>query len=481
MQFASVAFLLFLPIVFLLYYIFFDKNKNQQNALLLLASCVFYASWDWRFLFLLFFSIGSNYILGLCIEKTSSKKKYLLIALLLNVGVLAYFKYFNFFLESFSSLLSVFGVEAGFHSLNIILPLGISFYTFHGLSYVIDIYNKKISPTRNFVDYSLFISYFPLLVAGPIERANHLLPQLKEKRSFAYLNVTEGLKQILWGFFKKVAVADVCARIVDPIFANYQEMSSFMLVLGAFFFAIQIYCDFSGYSDIAIGVSRMFGIKLLRNFNYPYFSRNIAEFWRRWHISLSSWFRDYLYIPLGGSREGMAKQIRNIIVVFLITGFWHGANWTFLVWGGLNAVYMLPSVVLRKNRRDVGTIAENRILPTVLEASQILLTFVLVTVAWVFFRSESVGMSLDYFRLMFIDASFDLTAVFNKMVEYRDVFFVIMVVFVLEWFARNKQFALENFGKSIPQVFRFVVYALLLIYIGGEFGDQASNFIYFQF
>lgn len=481
MQFTSAAFFVFLPVVFLLYYLLFNRSKAQQNALLLIASCFFYAYWDWRFLFLLIFSIVSNYYLGLLLDRSSRRKRYLLAALSLNIGVLAYFKYFNFFIDSFSSLLSSLGLGGGGHSLNIILPLGISFYTFHGLSYIIDIYNKKINATRNLVDYSLFISYFPLLVAGPIERAGHLLPQLKEKREFNYLNVTEGLKQILWGFFKKVAVADVCGRIVDPVFHDYQNMSSVMLFLGIFFFAIQIYCDFSGYSDIAIGVSRMFGIKLLKNFNYPYFSRNIAEFWRRWHISLSSWFRDYLYIPMGGSRVRMSLQVRNIVVVFLVTGFWHGANWTFLFWGALNAVCILPSVLLKKNRKYLNIVAEGRVLPSVSEVFQILITFILVMIAWVFFRSETIGMAFDYLRLLVIRFTFDPIFALNRLVEYRDVFFVVFVVFSFEWFARGKSFALENFGKSMPRMLRFVIYTLLIIYICGEFINESPSFIYFQF
>lgn len=481
MQFTSVAFFFFLPVVFLLYYLLFDKDKNRQNALLLIASFVFYAFWDWRFVLLLLFSILLNYSLGLKIEKSAFRKRCLTVALIGNIGLLVYFKYFNFFIDSFSFLLDGWGMDVGLHTLNIILPLGISFYTFHGLSYIIDIYNKRISPTRNFIDYSLFISYFPLLVAGPIERAGHLLPQLKERRLFNYLNVTEGLKQILWGFFKKVAVADVCGRIVDPIFENYQDMSSLVLVLGAFFFAIQIYCDFSGYSDIAIGVSRMFGIEILRNFNYPYFSRNIAEFWRRWHISLSSWFRDYMYIPMGGNREGLLTQVRNLVVVFLVTGFWHGANWTFLVWGALNALYMLPSVLLKRNRKYLGVVAEGRALPYVTELLQILMTFTLVMIAWVFFRAESVEAAVGYLRLIFVDGSIDLMVFAQRLGEYRDAFFVISVVFVLEWFARGRSFALENFGSSIPRVFRFLIYAILLMYIIGELGDNVSSFIYFQF
>ncbi|MFR9165858.1 MAG: MBOAT family O-acyltransferase [Dysgonomonas sp.] len=365
MLFDSFSFAVFLPVVFILHYFIFNKTKGSQNILLLLASFFFYACWDWRFLSLLFFSILINYWTGLKIHSESDnkgkKKTILIISLIINIGILSFFKYFNFFIDSFNTLLSGFGFNSSLHTLSIILPVGISFYTFHGMSYILDVYKNKIEPTKNLADYSLFVSYFPLLVAGPIERANHLLPQLKERREFKYENVSEGLKQILWGLFKKVAVADLCAVPANQIFETYSTQPAGTLLLGAFFFTIQIYGDFSGYSDIALGTSRMFGIKLLKNFNYPYFSRDIAEFWRRWHISLSSWFKDYLYIPLGGSRGGTGQKIRNTFIIFLVSGFWHGANWTYIVWGGLNAFFMLPSMIRGTNRKNLDIAAKGEI------------------------------------------------------------------------------------------------------------------------
>ena len=329
MLFNSVAFAIFLPIVFILYWILANKGHKIQNLLLLAASLYFYASWDWRFLLLLITSIILGYFSGALINNSVNERQrkfWLWTSILFNLGFLGFFKYFNFFAESFSDALGLLGINAGVSTLNIILPVGISFYTFHGLSYIIDIYNRKIQPERNFINYSLFVSYFPLLVAGPIERATHLLPQIDKARAFDYSNAANGLRQILWGLFKKIVIADNCAQYANIIFNNHQDHSGSTLLIGALLFTFQIYGDFSGYSDIALGVSRLFGIELLRNFAYPYFSRDIAEFWRRWHISLSSWFRDYVYIPLGGSRGGIWMKIRNTFAIFLLSGFWHGAN-----------------------------------------------------------------------------------------------------------------------------------------------------------
>ena len=344
MLFNSFSFAVFVPIVFLLYWFVFQKSLKAQNGLLLIVSYFFYSCWDWRFLFLLLFSTALDYFSGLQIEKNTNlkiRKLWFYSSIGLNLGFLGVFKYFDFFVLSFQSLLLKWGLSVDVLTLNIILPVGISFYTFHGLSYVIDVYKKRITAEKNFIEYAVFVSYFPLLVAGPIERATHLLPQIKTKRSFSYDQGVSGLYQILWGLFKKIVIADNCAHFANVIFDNPDQYSGSTLIMGALFFTFQIYGDFSGYSDIALGVSRLFGIELLKNFAFPYFSRDIAEFWRRWHISLSSWFKDYVYIPLGGSKGGKWMQIRNIFVIFLLSGFWHGDNWTFLMWGFLNALYFL--------------------------------------------------------------------------------------------------------------------------------------------
>ncbi len=336
MFFNSLSFVIFLPIVFLCYWFVFSKTKNTQNAFLVVVSYYFYTCWDWRFLFLLLFSTLLCYFTGIQIEKStqdSSRKFWFWLSIMFNLGFLGIFKYYNFFASSFSEIVNNIGIQSSPILLNLVLPVGISFYTFHGLSYLIDIYYKRIPSEKNVVDYALFVSYFPLLVAGPIERATHLLPQVKLKRSFDFEKAKEGVYQIIWGLVKKVVIADTCSTYANAIFDNYTSMNSLSLILGAVYFAFQIYGDFSGYSDMALGMSKLFGLDLLRNFNYPYFSRDIAEFWRRWHISLSSWFRDYLYIPLGGSRGSKLKQVRNVFIIFVVSGFWHGANWTFLAWG----------------------------------------------------------------------------------------------------------------------------------------------------
>ena len=368
MLFNSPEFLLFLPIVFGLYWFVVQRNLKAQNMLLVIASYVFYGWWDWRFLGLIAFSTLVDYLVGLQIEgaqEKRAKKAWLGVSLLVNLGLLCYFKYSNFFIDSWVDAWASAGVTMHVSSLKVILPVGISFYTFQTLSYSIDIYRGNLKPTRSFINFAAFVSFFPQLVAGPIERASRLLPQIENKRVFKYEEGVAGLRLILWGMFKKVVVADTCAIYANDIFANYTEYSGPTLMLGAVYFAFQIYGDFSGYSDIAIGTAKLFGIQLMTNFKTPYFSRDIAEFWRRWHISLSTWFRDYLYIPLGGSRVGKWKSVRNVFIIFLVSGFWHGANWTFIVWGGIHAALFLPLLLRGKNRRYTSdTIGEGRWLPT---------------------------------------------------------------------------------------------------------------------
>lgn len=366
MLFNSIDFAIFLPIVFFLYWFFSKKSLRLQNLLIGVSSYIFYGWWDYRFLFLIFFSTCIDYFIGIFIynEKDRTKKKYFLwVSILVNLGFLGFFKYYNFFLENFVNAFTFLGRDINSNSLNIILPVGISFYTFQTLSYSIDIYRNKLKPTQDFVAFSAFVSFFPQLVAGPIERATNLLPQFYVKRDFDYNKAIDGLRQILWGLVKKVVIADNCAEYANLIFDNSSSYSGSTLFLGGVFFAFQIYGDFSGYSDIAIGTSRLFGFNLMRNFSYPYFSRDIAEFWRRWHISLSTWFRDYLYIPLGGSKGNLGFKIRNTFIIFLVSGFWHGANWTFVFWGLLNAIYFLPLLILGKNRNYLDTIAKNNFFP----------------------------------------------------------------------------------------------------------------------
>lgn len=430
MLFNSLSYLLFLPIVFLCYWQL-NKRLPFQNLFLLLVSYFFYACWDWHFLFLLMFSTGLDYYSGIKIFQSQTavaKKVWLWLSIGINLGFLGVFKYYNFFADSFIALFQNLGIQINSSSLNIILPVGISFYTFHGLSYVIDIYKNRIVPEKNIVDYSLFVGYFPLLVAGPIERATHLLPQLKKKRMFNSDKAIDGLQQILWGLFKKIVIADNCAGYANAIFDNYESMNSLSLLLGGVYFAFQIYGDFSGYSDIALGTSKLFGMDLLRNFNYPYFSRDIAEFWRRWHISLSSWFKDYLYIPLGGSKGGMWLKIRNTFIIFLVSGFWHGANWTFVVWGFINALYFMPLLLSNNNRNHMEIVAANSIYPSLKELGMMLLTFFMTVVAWVFFRSNTL---LDAFKYLVSLFSFNFKHGVQQLSidRYSVEFLIVLIVF----------------------------------------------------
>ena len=385
MLFNSVEFALFLPIVFLLYWFVFNRNIKVQNLFIVAASYLFYGWWNWKFLLLIAFTSLCSFGAGLLIERHERKAKWInVLNIILNLGILGTFKYYDFFVSSFAEM---FGLNADSLLLRIILPVGISFYTFQALGYSIDVYKKKLPPTHDPVAFFAYISFFPQLVAGPIERATNLLPQFLRRRTFDPTQAVDGLRQILWGLFKKMVVADNCAIMVNYVFDNYAEESGAMLILGAVAFTFQIYGDFSGYSDIAIGVARLFGFTLMRNFNFPYFSRDIAEFWRRWHISLNTWFRDYVYIPLGGSRGGKSMIIRNTFVIFLISGLWHGANWTFLLWGAYNAVLFLPLILSHKNRKNLNQIAEGRLFPSGNEFLQIFSTFVLVVIGWIIFRA----------------------------------------------------------------------------------------------
>jgi alginate O-acetyltransferase complex protein AlgI len=476
--FNSFSYAVFAPLVFLLYWFVCQKSLKAQNLLLLVASYFFYSCWDERFLLLLIFSTALDYFSGLQLEKTtnSSIRKFWFYASIgINLSLLGVLKYFNFFAASFQTLLLKIGFSVDIFTLNIILPIGISFYTFHGLSYVIDVFKKRIPAERNFVQYAVFVSYFPLLVAGPIERATHLLPQIKVKRTFNYEQAISGLYQILWGLFKKVVIADNCARFANEIFNNPESYNGSTLVVGALFFTFQIYGDFSGYSDIALGTSRLFGIELLKNFAFPYFSRDIAEFWRRWHISLSSWFKDYLYIPLGGSKGGKLMQIRNTFIIFLVSGFWHGANWTFLIWGFLNALYFLPLLLTNQNRTNLDLVAKNKWLPNFKEIVQMGTTFGLTVFAWIFFRSDSVSSAFVYIKGIFTKSLFSFP-------EVRPSFLFVLLVFfmIIEWIGREGDFALDHFRKVGNRIFHwsFVLLILILLFI---FGKEEQQFIYFQF
>jgi alginate O-acetyltransferase complex protein AlgI len=482
MLFNSINFAIFLPIVFIFYWLT-KKILRFQNILLLVSSYFFYACWDWRFMFLLIFSTSLDYFTGIKIhESTSQRKKlfWLWLSIGINLGFLGVFKYYNFFATSFVDGLSHLGFNANLGSLQVILPVGISFYTFHGLSYVLDLYKNRIKPERDFINYSVFVSFFPLLVAGPIERATHLLPQIINKREFNYSKAVDGLRQILWGLFKKIVIADNCAKYANTVFNNSANYSGSTLVLGAMFFAFQIYCDFSGYSDIALGTARLFGIELLRNFSFPYFSRDIAEFWRRWHISLSSWFKDYFYIPLGGSKGGTWMKIRNTFIIFIVSGFWHGANWTFIVWGALNAVYFLPLLLTNNNRTNMAIVATGKYFPTVKEFLLMLTTFGLTVFAWIFFRAENLGHALSYISVIFSRSLFEMPKL-PDMSRALTIMVLVAIFMSIEWFGREQQFAIKQMGIKWPRPIRWAFYSLIIFTIGIFMPSVESPFIYFQF
>lgn len=482
MLFNSFDFALFLPIVFILYWFVANKNIRMQNLLIVVASYVFYGWWDWRFLSLILFSTLVDYLVGVRLgtEDNQAKRKVLLwTSILVNLGFLGFFKYYNFFLDNFIASFSFFGREITANSLNIILPVGISFYTFQTLSYSIDVYKRKLRPTKDFIAFAAFVSFFPQLVAGPIERAKNLLPQFFRSRTFDYNKAVDGMRQILWGLFKKMVIADNAAEIANEIFNNSANYSGSTLLLGALFFTFQIYGDFSGYSDIAIGTARLFGFDLMRNFNYPYFSRDIAEFWRRWHISLSTWFRDYLYIPIGGSRGSLPMKIRNVFVIFIVSGFWHGANWTFIVWGALNAIYFLPLLLAKKNRIYLGNVAQGRNLPTIRESFQMLTTFGLTVFAWIFFRAESIGHSMNIISKIFSSSLFSLPAFEGKR-HALETLLLIMFFLIIEWNGREEQYATAQLGLKWRKPVRYAMYYSIFIALFW-FGGKEQQFIYFQF
>jgi len=483
MLFNSIDFAIFLPIVFILYWFVTNKNLKLQNFLIVAASYLFYGWWDWRFLSLILFSTVVDYTIGrkLRMEENQTKRKILLwTSILVNLGFLGFFKYYNFFLDNFITAFSFFGTEIKANSLNIILPVGISFYTFQTLSYTIDVYKRNLEPTKDFIAFSAFVSFFPQLVAGPIERATNLLPQFYKKRTFEYDKAVDGMRQILWGLFKKIVIADTCAEYANLIFNNSADYSGSTLVLGALFFTFQIYGDFSGYSDIAIGTSRLFGFNLKQNFAFPYFSRDLAEFWRRWHISLSTWFRDYLYIPLGGSRGGTWMKVRNTFIIFIVSGFWHGANWTFIIWGALNAIYFLPLMLTNNNRNNLETVAHGRLLPSIKEISLMLLTFSLTVFAWIFFRAESVSHALSIIGEIFSKSILSFQTSWTN--GYITIFHIILVLFfvIIEWINRDYEFGLQRISNHTFS--RKIVYFLIvfLILFTADYHSK-QEFIYFQF
>jgi len=483
MLFNSLDFAIFLPLVFLLYWGVTGRSRKAQNVLIVAASYVFYGWWDWRFLFLLIFSSLLDYTIGLALPRTNRprmRKLLLGTSLVANLGLLGLFKYFNFFIENFTTAFSFFGQSIPIQSLNIILPVGISFYTFQTLSYTIDIYRREMEPTRDPIAFMAFVGFFPQLVAGPIERARNLLPQFLQSRHFSRSQAVDGLRQMLWGLFKKMVIADNCAIHANEIFSQSDQMPGSVLLLGAVFFAFQIYGDFSGYSDIAIGTARLLGFRLTQNFATPYFSRDIAEFWRRWHITLTTWFRDYVYIPLGGSRRGTAISIRNLFLVFLVSGFWHGANWTFLAWGALNAAYFLPLMLWGRNRKHLRIVAEGRRLPSLRDLGLMGSTFLLTLPAWILFRSANLTQAFSILKTIGSRSLLILPAP-GQLVAESQTLLLIGFFMSIEWIGRETPFALSQIGVQWRRPARWLFYAFLLFLIGLFAPTDETPFIYFQF
>ena len=496
MLFNSLEFLIFLPIVFLLYWFVF-RARRWQNLLVVVASYVFYGWWDWRFLLLIALTSACSFASGLLIERYAGRRRAQRAVsaanIVLNLGILGVFKYYNFFVENLDRLFSLFGWHVDWVTLNVILPVGISFYTFQALSYTIDVYRGQIRATHDAVEFFAFISFFPQLVAGPIERATNLLPQFQRPRTFDYAQAVDGCRQMLWGFFKKMVVADNCAAAVNQIWAGYEDETGLVLLLGAVLFTFQIYGDFSGYSDIAIGCARLFGIRLMRNFDVPYFSRSIPEFWRRWHISLTTWFRDYIYFPLGGSRCDKWRVIRNVYIVWAVSGLWHGAAWTFVCWGLYHATLLAVYNLCGINTKYRNVVAHGRRLPNLKEAGQMALTFFLTVIGWIIFRAETMGEAVSYIAGVFDGSLFDVSESFRQLRSlsryYRvqdsgliECSLAIIALSVGEWLQREKQHAMQipNYGLLKYRIVRWGIYwgILWIIY---RYAGYNQTFIYFQF
>ena len=472
MLFNSIEFFIFFPAVYILYWFFLKHNLKLQNALLLISSYVFYGWWDYRFLSLIVLSTLVDYFVGQKVYNTSNKKLWLAVSVVFNLGLLAFFKYYNFFVESMVTAINELGLNIDPWTLNIILPVGISFYTFQTMSYTLDIYKGQLKPTKDLIGFGAFVAFFPQLVAGPIERASNLLPQILNGRKFSYRQSVEGLKLLLWGMFKKVVIADSLAPIVNDVFSNYTAYNGGVIALAVVYFGIQIYCDFSGYSDIARGLAKLMGIELMLNFNFPYFSRSIGEFWRKWHISLSTWFRDYLYIPLGGSKVSKSKVIRNILLVFLISGFWHGANWTFICWGGIHAVMCIPAYffINQKHKKKTAIFSSN-ITASLINIAKVLFIFLVVSFAWIFFRAESMSHAFELIH-----------RITNQLAvpdQYRMHLFRFVLPLILLEALSHSNTIVSFFNKK--QYMRYATYYVLLFSILTSFGKSVQDFIYFQF
>ncbi len=481
MVFNSVDFIVFIIPVFLLYWLVFSKSSVYQNLFLLIVSLFFYAWADWKFLALLVASTIINFYLGLKIHKSPDDRKrsiFLYMGVIFNVGLLLYFKYFNFFYEGFYEILNVFGVSSNYSTLSILLPLGISFFTFQTLGYLIDVFNEEIEPNSNLLEFSVFVTFFPKILSGPIERAASFIPQIQDKRKLSYDVCVDGFRQILWGLFAKVVIAENCAEFANLIFDNYENNPGSVLLIGTFFYAIQLYADFSGYSNMAIGVSKLFGIQLMRNFSTPFFSTNISDFWRKWHISLTTWMMDYVFTPLSFILRRHQKKglIISIIVTFILVGFWHGANWTFVVYGLLHGIYFVPLVYSgRMNTEQI--VAKGKWFPSIKEIFKMLMLFVLIMLTDVFFRVDSVETGIDYMNRIFSTSIIDAPSAIYGNTTIITIM-LIGIFIAVEWINREKKhdFDISNYNIYLRWASYIFIFVLILF-----FGRSSETFIYFQF
>lgn len=488
MVFNSFEFALFLPIIFLLYWLVFQNSFKSQNTLLLLSSIVFYLATDWKFIFLLATSGIINFYLAKLIASKQEgriKKAIFYSGIAFNVGILLYFKYFNFFVQSFIELFDfVFSKNVGFSPLHILLPLGISFFTFQLIGYLIDVNNGEVKPTNDLLSYFTYLFYFPKILSGPIERIQNFLPQIQKKREFNYTTTIDGFRQFLWGLFKKVVIADNLTVLVDSTFNNYQSLPGSVLFIGAIVYLISLYADFSGFIDMACGVSKLFNIKITNNFAYPFFSTNIADFWRKWHISLTTWMMDYVFIPLNFLLRKYKKfgLIISIVATFLLVGLWHGANWTFIVFGLLHGLYFIP-LIIKGSMYKRNFVSTNKILPSFKEFAGMFQLFLLVAVTTVFFRSENISEAFSYFGNIFTTSFFTIpySSYFAGAGQPLYILLILIVFFfVLEWFGRQGEYALDNLVIKWNRPVRWSFYYLLIMIIAVFSGTQ-KQFIYFQF
>ncbi|MCX6267452.1 MAG: MBOAT family protein [Bacteroidetes bacterium] len=495
MLFTSIPFALFFLIVFILHWIVFNGKPSWQNAVLLISSYIFYGLFGWKFALLLFLISSVNYSLALLIQRSeikTTRKLFLLTGLILNVGTLVIFKYYNFFIETFSDVISWVGLQPNLLTLNLVLPVGISFYLFLSLSYILDVYQKKLVAVSKAADVMLALSFFPIILAGPIHRPAGLLPQIQKNRSFSFLLATDGLKQILWGLFMKALIADSCAGYVNTIFANTSTYPGSTLAIGIMLFTVQIYADFAGYSNLAIGISKLLGFSIMQNFAYPYYARDIREFWKRWNISLTTWFRDYVFLPIAYSTSRKLKSdnflwmksetviyLVGITITWMLTGLWHGANFTFIIWGVIHGFFLFLYHIGMKPRKKLMSKLGISLNNKIFVFFETCFTLIIVMVSWVFFRADSTSAAFDYLSKI-ASRSFFAVPRLTQLTGFYTTMAFVLFFFIVEWFGKKDEYGLARLGSRWPKVLRLTMYYAIIVVVFWFSGEQ-QQFIYFQF